>query len=159
LRVEAYGVCDELNVAIGAVKPVMKELVSQHPYLSTVLERFQEIQKDLIVLMGELATLPEDRERYLKGGHHLIGADEVARLLRWVDELEGEGISYDGWATPGASSLSVALDTARVTCRRAERRVCELGKEVQTFHRDPLKYLNRLSDILWLLARKVDSTK
>lgn len=158
-RVEAYGACDELNVSIGALKPLLREAVGSRPFLATALDRLEEIQKDLVALMGELATLPEDRERYLKAGKRLVGLEDVARLLKWVDELEAEGISYHGWATPGASTLSVALDFARVTCRRAERRVCALGKDVFTYHREILKYLNRLSDVLWLLARKIDSAK
>ena len=74
-----------------------------------------------------------------------------------VQHLEAQKISFKGWATPGATVLSAALDVARVTCRRAERRVCALRESGETVNPEIVIFLNRLSDVLWLLARWAES--
>ena len=77
----------------------------------------------------------------------------VGWLDRRVDDLEGRGLSFEGWAFPGGAPAAAALDVARTICRRAERRVCGLFEEHGEDHPRLLGYLNRLSDVLWLLAR------
>lgn len=154
-RVEAYGSCDELNVALGNAKALLK---SSHPNgtgTDPLIQQIHDLQITLVVLMGELAVLPEDRERYEKT-KRFINRDDVARLTSWVDRLESENISFDGWATPGENTISVAFDQARVICRRAERRVYALGDEVRDTNPEVIRFLNRLSDVLWLLARKTE---
>ncbi len=118
-RVDAYGCVDELTAALG-----LSRALSQNQFVS---DQILAVQKDLIVVMGELATLPEDRERYIKDGFQL------------------------------ASLLSAALDLARATCRRAERRVAIL-LDAKEFNPEILRYLNRLSDLCWILARFVEQT-
>jgi len=152
-RIEAYGTCDELNVAIGLAKAHLAEVTS--PSSTWIRNHLHEIQKNLVLLMGELATLPEDLERYRKN-KQLLTQDNVDHLTKLVDELEAQKISFDGWATPGANLSSAALDHARSTCRRAERRVFCLGEDVRNANPNILKYLNRLSDLLWLMARKAE---
>ena len=74
--------------------------------------------------MGELATAPEDLARYVKDGFQLTTAAMVDRLTAVIDELEkNKLLHYKGWAIPGSTLVSAALDLARTTCRRAERRV------------------------------------
>ena len=78
----------------------------------------------------------------------------VDRLTALIDDLEkNKLLHYKGWAIPGSTPASAALDVARTTCRRAERRVATLGKTVNP---EVLRYLNRLSDLCWLLARYVE---
>jgi len=74
-----------------------------------------------------------------------------------VAELESQTVRFSGWATPGGSPGSAALDLARTVCRRAERRVCELHDQQQLHNDEIIVYLNRLSDVLWLMARWVEA--
>jgi cob(I)alamin adenosyltransferase len=144
-RVEAYGSVDELNAALGTARAA-----ARHDFLRANL---LAIQKDLVILMGELAVAQEDLPRYLKGGFKLVAPEMTARLDALVKEIEAQKISFDGWATPGATPGSAALDVARTTCRRAERRVCALSESGQLQNAEVIIYLNRLSDLLWLFAR------
>jgi cob(I)alamin adenosyltransferase len=148
-RVEAYGAVDELNAAIG-----MARATGNHPF---VLDPLLQVQGDLIVLMGELATAQEDLERYQKDGFKLVTANLKTKLEVLAQEIESQRISFQGWATPGATLNSAALDVARTTCRRAERRICALLESGEMQNREIIIYLNRLSDVLWLLARWVEA--
>lgn len=148
-RVEAYGTVDELNAALGMARAVGIE--------KFITDNLLAIQKDLIVLMGELCVQPEDLNRYFNDGYLPVTAEMTARLQKLVQEIEGQNISFKGWATPGATQSSAALDVARTTCRRAERRVCELKLTGEIRNNEIVVYLNRLSDLLWLLARWVET--
>jgi len=148
-RVEAYGSVDELNAALGLARAA-----AGHEF---VLRHLLAVQEDLVILMGELATLPEDRGRYVKDGFKLVTAELTAKLDALVKEIEAQNVSFKGWATPGGTAASAALDVARTTCRRAERRVCALREAGQLGNEEIGVYLNRLSDALWLLARWVET--
>src|SRR5712691_2905543 len=117
-RVEAYGVVDELNAALGVARAAAED--------DFVTQNLLAIQKDLVILMGELATTPEDLQRYVKDGYRLATPEMTGRLEQLAKDIEGQHITYDGWATPGASQTSASLDIARTICRRAERRVCAM---------------------------------
>jgi cob(I)alamin adenosyltransferase len=147
-RVEAYGSIDELNAHLG-----MARATAEHEFTRSHL---LAVQKDLVILMGELATLPEDLPRYLKDGFKQIDPSMIARLDALVREIEAQKVSFKGWATPGATVNSAALDMARTVCRRAERRVCALHEANLLHNADAIIFLNRLSDSLWLLARWVE---
>jgi len=145
-RVEAYGSVDELSAALGVVRATADSAL--------VAEQILAIQKELVTVMGELATGPEDLERYVKSGFSLTSTAMVDRLTNAIDELEKDKNLYGkGWATPGETPLAAALDLARTICRRAERRVAVLETNPEV-----LRYLNRLSDLCWLLARFVEKT-
>jgi len=144
-RVEAYGAVDELNAALGLARAS-----AGLPFLQ---DNLLGIQKDLVVLMGELATAVEDLPRYVKDGFSLVTSAMTHKLDALVKEIESQKISYHGWATPGDSLLSAALDVARTTCRRAERRVVALQEADQLQNDEIIIYLNRLADLLWLFAR------
>ena len=148
-RVEAYGSVDELNAAIGVVRAQAREA-----FLSTNL---LAIQKDLVVLMGELATGVEDLDRYVNDGFHRVTPDLTEKLDVLVREIEAQQVSFKGWATPGGTPLSAALDVARTTARRAERRVVALHEAGQLDNAEIIIFLNRLSDLLWLMARWVET--
>jgi cob(I)alamin adenosyltransferase len=149
-RVEAYGAVDELNAALGMARAVAIE--------DFVRDNLLRIQNELVVLMGELATAPEDLPRYLKDGFSQLATDKTVRLEEVITEIEPK-IPLKDWAIPGATLLGAALDSARVACRRAERRVCALQETGQLGNGEIIVYLNRLSDLLWLLARFVELTR
>ena len=145
-RVDAYGCVDELNAALGVVRVTANDEFISREILA--------IQKELILVMGERATAPEDLARYSKDGYQLTSAAMVDRLTCLIDELEKDKLlHYRGWAIPGRTLISAALDVARTTCRRAERRVAALGEQARTLNPEILRYLNRLSDLCWLFAR------
>ena len=144
-RVEAYGAVDELTAALGIARAICDD--------KFVAEQILAVQKELINVMGELSTLPEDRQRYVKDGFKVTDAEMVDRITAVIVDLEKDKSLYPkDWVIPGTNSVSAVLDFARVTCRRAERHVATL--------RDPnpeiLRYLNRLSDWCWLLARYME---
>ncbi len=149
-RIAANGAVDELNAALGMVRATVAE-----PF---VTDAVLAIQKELVLLMGELAVLPEDRERYAAGGFHFVEKAMVDSLTARVDDLEkNHHISYHGWATPGATLGSAALDLARTVCRRAERHVAALAESAAPVNGEILRYLNRLSDLCWLWARWIET--
>lgn len=148
-RVEAVGALDELNAAIGLARALSG--------VGFVGDNLLWIQKDLVTFMGEVATLPEDLERYVKDGFLLVTAEMTGKLDNLVAEIEEQGISYHGWATPGATVAAGALDVARTTCRRAERRVQGLRESGEIKNAEMVVFLNRLSDVLWLMARWVET--
>lgn len=144
-RVEAYGSVDELNAALGLARAA-----AAGKFIS---ENLCSIQKDLVVLMGELCVQPEDLPRYVKDGYSLVTQAMTVKLEALVREIEGRKIAFKGWATPGANASAAALDVARTVCRRAERRVCALADSGAPLNPEIVIYLNRLSDLLWLFAR------
>jgi cob(I)alamin adenosyltransferase len=144
-RVEAYGAVDELNAALGLARATATD--------QFISQSLAEIQKDLVVLMGELATAVEDLPRYVKDGFSLVTSAMTATLDPWINQAEAKNPSFHGWATPGDNLTSAAIDVARTVCRRAERRVCALQETSQLENSEIIVYLNRLSDLLWLLAR------
>ena len=144
-RVEAYGCVDELNAALGLVRAV-----SENEF---VAKEILAAQKDLITLMGELATAREDIDRYVKDGFKLTTVLMVDRLTSVIVELEKDKSLYPkDWVIPGGNTVSAALDFARTTCRRAERSVAAL----KDLNGEILRYLNRLSDLCWILARYLE---
>lgn len=151
-RVWAYGTVDELNTALGWARVTVAEL--------KVTDAILVIQKELVALMGELAVQPEDRERYIKGGYPLVEAAMAERLTAMIHDIEkNHHPSYEGWATPGGTAASAALDMARTTCRRAERYVAALGELGQPASAEILSYLNRLSDLCWIWARWLETPR
>ena len=145
-RVDAYGCVDELNSALGLARASAQD--------SFITEQILAIQKELVTVMGELATAAEDMERYQRDGFQVTTAAMTERLTDLVHRLE-KGKSFKDWSTPGATPSAAALDLARTICRRAERHVAAL-LSTSNFNREILRYLNRLSDACWLLARRAE---
>ena len=148
-RVHLLGATDELNAALGllrvsALRAESKELIDQ-------------VQRWLIALMGEIATPPGSEKRYAETHPVQIDATKVEFLDGWVSKLEKDGaMEFKGWALPGeAGVMSGAYsDLARTLCRRAERGVVDLeGTAEAVPNPEIVLFLNRLSDVLWLLAR------
>jgi cob(I)alamin adenosyltransferase len=150
-RVEAYGAVDELNAALGTARALSPQ--------SAMAGQLLGIQKDLVILMGELATASEDLPRFVKDGFSVVTPELTAQLDTIVREIESQNVSFKHWATPGANPVAAALDVARTACRRAERRVCALNEARQSserMNREVIVFLNRLSDALWLMARRAE---
>lgn len=139
-RVDAYGEVDELNACLGAVRAAGTDAD-----LTGVIE---EIQKELFAVGAQLAD-PSHRiaPRVTKAG--IVDA-QIARLEATIDRLEAELPPLRRFILPGGSSAGALLHLARTVCRRAERRVVGLSEPV-----DPIVviYLNRLSDLLFVMAR------
>lgn len=145
-RVEAYGSVDELNAALGVARATTTD--------TFLTEQILAIQKELVTVMGELATATEDIERYQRDGFQFTTAAMTDRLTDLVHHLEKDR-TFKDWANPGATPSAAALDLARTICRRAERHAAAL-LDTPNFNREILRYLNRLSDACWLLARHAE---
>jgi len=148
-RIEANGAIDELNAALGVARAAAAGDWLRGELFIT--------QKQLVDVMGEIATAPEDLDRYAREGFTVVTPAMTARLDELVKYLEAQKISFKGWATPGATPLAAALDLARTACRRSERRVCAIRETGESVNAEIITYLNRLSDVLWLLARWVET--
>ncbi|GJG87974.1 ATP--cob(I)alamin adenosyltransferase [Gemmatimonadetes bacterium T265] len=143
VRVDAYGDVDELNAALGLARAI--ELM---PRVDEVLV---PIQRDLFAIGALLATPDRDRmhEQLAKAR---LGEDRVAELEQAIDDGDHELAPLQAFILPGGTPKAAALHVARTVCRRAERRVVALAREVEV----PslvVMYLNRLSDLLFVLAR------
>jgi len=153
-RIGCNGTLDELNAALGMARACLKGGVGD-PF---VTEQLFAIQKELIIVMGEIAVLPEDRERHRASTYGVVTAARVDALTASVTDLETKHrIEFHRWATPGDSMGSAALEVARTVCRRAERAVLVLRESDATLSGEISRYLNRLADLLWLWARWVET--
>src|SRR5260370_5248714 len=149
-RVEACGTVDELNSSLGLVRATTSEMLIQDVVSS--------VQKELVILMGELALHDDDRERYIKDGYKIVTAAMVDRLTDVVNDLEKNyHIVFKHWATPGNNLSSAALDVARTTCRRAERPVVAVADSTDYFHPETISYLIRVSGVLLLFSRFIET--
>ena len=151
-QIEAVGAFDELNVALGATKSHLHETARDAELRALLLT----IQKNLVALMGEVACAESDLPRYAGSNFQKIGIADVQRLDAAVAALEARGLKFDGWATPGANARAAAFDTARTVARRAERRLNALPHEGRSVRPEIRQFVNRLSDLLWLLAREAE---
>ncbi len=149
LRVEAYGAADELNAVLGIALSQCTE-----PELASIL---LAIQSDLFHLGADLATPTEDAARKGRITIRRIGAGDVARLESLIDRWEAEVTPLQTFIIPGGHLAAAALHQARAVCRRAERRcVTLIRSEAEVDASTPhyvLQYLNRLSDLLFVLSR------
>ena len=141
LRIEAYGTVDELNAAIGCVRAQRPD-----PRLDTILER---IQHELFAVGGELAT-PDPFEK----GMDLVGESHVIRLEAEIDTWELELEPLRQFILPAGTPAAAALHLARTICRRAERKCVSMTYTAEKPASPRIvKYLNRLSDLLFVMAR------
>ena len=146
-RVAAYGDVDETNAAIGAAAAA-----APAEFEAPLLER---MQRDLLTIGAELATPdPKRLARALAGPP--IGDSDVLELERAIDRLEGPLQPLRNFILPGGAPKAAALHLARTVCRRAERSVVALSREAPV-SAAVLKYLNRLSDLLFVLARSANA--
>lgn len=147
-RVEAYGTMDELSAVIGMARSDVPD--------TTLNENLELLQRALLTMGSSLAVDPQDRERYEKSKIAKPSAEMVDRLDAWVEELEKAGVTFEGFVMPGGTRLGASFDLARTVCRRAERAVQRVAESGEAVHPHVLPYLNRMSDLLWLLARQTE---
>jgi len=141
-RVEAYGAVDEANAAVGAAAAL-----SAHEDVRAIC---RDVQERLFDLGGTLAT--PDAERRRKSSVPALDAADVAALERHIDALEGELEPLSRFVLPGGSPAAAAFHLARTVCRRAERRCVALHRR-EPIDAASLGWLNRLSDLLFVMAR------
>lgn len=147
-QIEAVGAFDELNATIGLAKQACSNAARK--------AALEAIQQNLVALMGELACAESDVERYASSRFPKLTEADLARLDEAVAELESVGLRYDGWATPGANASSATLELARTVARRAERRLVGLKSHGRNVRPLVGRYVNRLADLLWLMAREAE---
>lgn len=140
-RPEAYGTIDEATSALG--------LARAHAGGGEINEVIMGFQKDLYTLMAELATPAENYARI----DFKIRAEDVARLEQLSDQLKDRVEIGKRFVIPGSTVTGAALDLARTIVRRAERQVARLYHDGDVTNVEALRYLNRLSDVLFILAR------
>ncbi len=143
VRVEAYGAVDELNAHLGVVRAEAAD--------AETADLLDELQHRLFDLGAELAT-PADAA----GAASPIGDEAVARLERAIDRLQERLPPLREFILPGGTPLAASLHVARTVCRRAERRLVTLARE-EPVRPALLRYLNRLSDLLFVLARAANA--
>ncbi|MCX8071665.1 MAG: cob(I)yrinic acid a,c-diamide adenosyltransferase [Candidatus Binatia bacterium] len=148
-RIEAYGTLDELNAVLGIARTFNSE-TQPVPVRERVEAILKQLQNELFDLGSELATPPE--------AHHSemfrVSEREVTALEKMLDSLQTDLEPLRSFILPGGGKVSAFLHQARTVCRRAERLVLRLSRE-EDIGPWPLRYLNRLSDLLFVLARWV----
>lgn len=146
-RVEAYGTIDETNAAIG--------VALSHCQASFVQRVLTEVQSDLFTLGAELSAVAGSEQRL---GIQLLTDADVLRLEHAIDEAEEPLPPLKNFVLPGGPPDVAALHLARTVARRAERRVLSLSQR-ETVRSTLLVYLNRLADLLFVLARRAGHEK
>ncbi len=146
LRVAVLGAVDELNAALGLARVSAGD--------AEIVAVVDELQAKLVDLMGELACLPEDAARHAEK-FGALSLKDISRLEETARGFESRGVRFTGWARPGAegSISKAALDFARTIARRAEREVWILHESGEPVSAEIRLYFNRVSDLLWILAR------
>lgn len=146
-RPETFGTVDEATSALGVARAVCED--------ERVRQILLTVQQDLYVLMAELATLPENREA--------IGMAITAERVAWLEETERqlqEAVTIPNkFVIPGDSLDGAQLDVARTVIRRAERMTARLVHDGTVDNPETLRYLNRLSDLVFVLARYLEAAR
>jgi cob(I)alamin adenosyltransferase len=141
---EAYGTTDEALAVLGMARASADRELA---------EEILALQRELFIVGADLATNPAERVK-LQPGVSLVTADMAERLERRIDELVAERALPQAFIVPGANGGSAALDLARSVIRRAERNVVALEREGREVNPEVRRYLNRLSDLVFVLARR-----
>jgi cob(I)alamin adenosyltransferase len=142
LRVESYGTVDELNSSIGFAMKFVED--------DSIKDSLKKIQMRLFFVAGELATIEEGKYKYK------VKEEDILALEKIIDDYLPKISGADKFIVPGSSSAAAALHVSRTICRRAERRIITLkrNEEVSDIL---LKFINRLSDVLYTYARYSES--
>jgi cob(I)alamin adenosyltransferase len=153
LRVSAYGEVDELCSALGLARSELGRLQgTDRAAMGDVESLVDRLQAGLFVLGAELATPDEVRA---KASAPSVAAEDAVRLEKEIDRLEAELPQLTLFILPGGAPSGAALHLARAVCRRAERAMVRLSRE-ERVSGDALAWVNRLGDLLFVLARAVN---
>ncbi len=161
LRTETYGTIDEAVAALGLARAqlgVKSRLGALSPGFGDLPSVILRLQRELFVAAAELATNPDAWDRLVDGTSRVSSemVDGIESLLR---DLEAHIEMPSEFVVPGETPTSAALELARTTLRRAERRAVTLGREGLIPGPHLLPYLNRLADLLWVLARAAEQAE
>jgi cob(I)alamin adenosyltransferase len=140
-RPETYGVLDEASSALGVAKATTKNQKIRDIILS--------VQKDLLIMGAELSSVPEDIQKLTRR----IGEGDIKRLEEIIDELQKNITLKNEFIYPGETPVSAQIDVGRTIIRRAERKAAGLKNEGLLRNAEINRYLNRLADMLFVLAR------
>ena len=146
-RVETYGAVDEANSALGLARALAQDDRTRSVLL--------KVQRELFTVAAELATAPEVYDTF-KSHFKPVTAEMTQDLEHTIDALKEDVQLPSAFIIPGASPASAALDVARTVLRRAERSVVALKEAGALANDEDLRYINRLSDLLFILARYAD---
>jgi len=147
-RIEAYGTIDELNSIVGLARVFNEEKLSEgeaYRFLDSVL---RQIEDQLFDLGSELATPPD----FFREGMYRVSEREVKKLEQLMDECQKELEPLKSFVLPGGGRIGAYLHQCRTVCRRAEREILRLSR-VEELNEWSLKYVNRLSDLFFVLSR------
>ena len=147
-RIEAYGTIDELNSIAGLARAFNAERLKQgaaHRFLDEVLGK---IQDELFDLGSELATPAESAYEEM----YRVGEKEVKRIEELIDQCQKDLAPLNSFVLPGGGKIGALIHQCRTVCRRAEREILRLSR-MEQLSEWPLKYVNRLSDLFFVLAR------
>jgi len=147
-RVDAYGVIDELNSVVGLARVFNEEDRSAGEAYEFLDEVLCQIQDELFDLGSELATPPE----YFTAGMYRVSDEEVKRLEKLMDRCQKDLEPLKSFVLPGGGRIGAYLHQCRTVCRRAERDILRLSRS-EDVNPTLLKYVNRLSDLFFVLAR------
>jgi len=147
-RIEAYGTVDELNAFVGLAAVTCGEESARALRLGTLVDILRRVQHELFNLGSQLATLPQD----LHPKQARITSTEIEQLEREIDAMNAELPALRSFVLPGGTRLNAELHAARTICRRAERLTVALARVEET-PPDAVRYLNRLSDALFVWSR------
>lgn len=151
LRIDCYGTVDELNAFIGLARTTTEEIARRFEKLQNLAAILKRVQHELFNLGSILATLPED----VHPKQARVTDAEVKQLEREIDASNDELPSLRSFVLPGGSRLDAELHVCRTVCRRAERLLVRLARE-QSVPAETVRYLNRLSDALFVWSRWVN---
>jgi cob(I)alamin adenosyltransferase len=154
LRVEAYGTVDELNASIGLVRAMNADSLATFPATTQLEQDLRWVQNKLFDVGSILATAPGQTFNNMP----TVTAKDVTQLERMIDRCQKDLAPLKEFILPGGGKVSATLHQARTICRRAERICIRLTRE-ETVAPELNKYLNRLSDALFVLARWVAKTQ
>jgi cob(I)alamin adenosyltransferase len=147
-RIDAYGTIDELNSIVCLARVFNEENLDAgeaHQFLDGVL---CQIQDELFDLGSELATPPE----FFQEGMYRVGEKEIERIEKLIDQCQKDLQPLKSFILPGGGRVGAYLHQCRTVCRRAEREILRLSRAEEVNH-DVIKYMNRLSDLFFVLSR------
>jgi cob(I)alamin adenosyltransferase len=152
-RIESYGTVDELNSVLGIVR-ACNDAAPSTPATTRLDRILRQVQNELFDLGSELATPPDAAWE----GMIRIGPGQIRVLERTIDECQAELTPLKSFILPGGGTIAAFLHQARTVCRRAERDILRLMRR-ETIGEHVLGYVNRLSDLLFVLSRWISHTQ
>lgn len=157
VRLEAYGTVDELSSHLGLLGAFINQsATSSSEAMSDAVELLERVQNNLFNLSTYLATDTTQTPVYPSA---MLDENEITLLEEAIDQYNAELPMLNSFVIPGGSVAAAQCHVCRTICRRAERRIISLAEKVEDFNPVMIKYVNRLSDYLFILSRKLNITE